>query len=93
MRVISQGNVFVCCRLIHRGDTAFLTDADGQQEAAFAYDAFGRLHSSANAEVAAHRFSGKEWDADAQLYYFGFRWYDPDTGTWTAKDPLGFGGG
>ncbi|MCX7001703.1 MAG: RHS repeat-associated core domain-containing protein [bacterium] len=39
--------------------------------------------------LSSFRFSGKEWDADAQLYYFGFRWYDPDTGTWTTKDPLG----
>jgi len=76
----------------HRGDTVFLTDTDGQQAAAFVYDAFGRLLSSANAHLAAYRFSGKEWDAQAGLYSFGFRWYDPDTGTWTTKDPLGFGG-
>jgi RHS repeat-associated protein len=38
--------------------------------------------------ITDYRFSGKEWDADAQLYYFGFRWYDPDSGTWTTKDPL-----
>jgi RHS repeat-associated protein len=64
-----------------------------QSQAAYGYDAFGRMLSDNPSSLTAYRFSSKEWDADAQLYYFGFRWYDPDTGTWTSKDPLGFSGG
>ncbi|MFZ2922373.1 MAG: RHS repeat-associated core domain-containing protein, partial [Desulfosalsimonadaceae bacterium] len=30
---------------------------------------------------------------DTGLVRFGFRDYDPETGRWTAKDPIGFGGG
>jgi RHS repeat-associated protein len=32
-------------------------------------------------------------DRDTGLVRFGFRDYDPDTGRWTAKDPIGFAGG
>jgi RHS repeat-associated protein len=73
----------------HRGDTAYLTDASGVTAANYVYDAFGRLLTDNGSPISDYRFSGKEWDADAQLYYFGFRWYDPDSGTWTTKDPLG----
>ncbi|MCX7001700.1 MAG: RHS repeat-associated core domain-containing protein, partial [bacterium] len=77
----------------HRGDTAYLTDASGVKVASYIYDAFGRMLTDSPATLTDYRFSGKEWDPDAQLYYFGFRWYDPDTGTWTTKDPLKFRGG
>jgi len=65
----------------HRGDTAYLTDASGVKAASYVYDAFGRMLTDSPSALTVYRFSGKEWDADAQLYYFGFRWYDPDTGT------------
>jgi RHS repeat-associated protein len=32
-------------------------------------------------------------DRDTGLVRFGFRDYDPNTGRWTAKDPIGFAGG
>jgi RHS repeat-associated protein len=73
----------------HRGDTVYLTDATGIKVASYVYDAFGRMLTDNPSSLTAYRFSSKEWDADAQLYYFGFRWYDPDSGAWTTKDPLG----
>jgi len=33
------------------------------------------------------------YDSDTQLTRFGYRDYDSYTGKWTAKDPIGFGGG
>jgi RHS repeat-associated protein len=77
------------CHPNHRGDTAYLTDASGVKAASYVYDAFGRLLTDNGSPITVYRFSGKEGDPDAQLYYFGFRWYDPDTGTWTTKDPRG----
>ncbi|XYI02307.1 RHS repeat-associated core domain-containing protein [Sorangium sp. So ce1128] len=38
-------------------------------------------------------FAGGLYDADTGFVRFGARDYDPETGRWTAKDPLGFGGG
>jgi len=38
-------------------------------------------------------FAGGLHDRDTGLVRFGYRDYDPDTGRWTAKDPIGFAGG
>jgi RHS repeat-associated protein len=38
-------------------------------------------------------FAGGLHDRDTGLVHFGYRDYDPDTGRWTAKDPIGFNGG
>jgi RHS repeat-associated protein len=38
-------------------------------------------------------FAGGQHDPDTGLVRFGYRDYDPDTGRWTAKDPIGFAGG
>jgi RHS repeat-associated protein len=34
------------------------------------------------------KFTGKEWDDDLDLVYFGARYYDPELGTWLSVDPL-----
>jgi RHS repeat-associated protein len=33
-------------------------------------------------------FTGKQWDADAGLYYFNARWYDADSGRFITQDPI-----
>jgi RHS repeat-associated protein len=33
-------------------------------------------------------FTGKEWDTDANLYYFGARYFDPHTNVWQSPDPM-----
>ncbi|GBC59933.1 hypothetical protein DENIS_0875 [Desulfonema ishimotonii] len=38
-------------------------------------------------------FAGGLYDEDTGLVRFGYRDYDPDTGRWTAKDPILFAGG
>ncbi|GEM_PF-6642730 len=37
--------------------------------------------------------SGGLYDTDTRLIRFGYRDYDPETGRWTARDPIGFDGG
>ena len=37
-------------------------------------------------------FAGGLYDADTKLVRFGARDYDPETGRWTCKDPIGFAG-
>ena len=33
-------------------------------------------------------YTGREWDADADLFYYRARWYDPQTGRFISEDPL-----
>jgi RHS repeat-associated protein len=57
-----------------------------------AYDEFGKP-AIADAGVIPFGFAGGLYDADTKLVHFGAREYDPETGRWTSKDPIGFGGG
>jgi RHS repeat-associated protein len=38
-------------------------------------------------------FAGGLYDKDTKLIKFGYREYDSQTGRWTSKDPIDFGGG
>jgi RHS repeat-associated protein len=39
------------------------------------------------------RFSTKYLDQETGLYYYGYRYYDPVTGRWLSRDPIGEWGG
>ena len=57
------------------------------------YDEFGNLLQDTNPGFQPFGFAGGLYDSDTQLVRFGARDYDPQTGTWTTKDPIGFRGG
>ena len=58
------------------------------------YDSFGNIIEDTNPSFAIpFGFAGGLHDRDTGLVRFGYRDYDPDTGRWTAKDPIGFAGG
>src|SRR5690606_32706137 len=57
------------------------------------YDEFGRVLVDTNPGFQPFGFAGGLYDPDTKLVRFGARDYDPATGRWTAKDPIGFAGG
>ena len=63
--------------------------------ARYNYGPFGELLRSTGemAELNEYRFSTKPQDKLTGLYYYGFRWYDPRTGRWLSRDPIGERGG
>jgi RHS repeat-associated protein len=56
------------------------------------YDAFGAPESS-SASLTRHTFTGREYDADLDLYYYRARYMDPTLGRFIGQDPLGFEAG
>ncbi|NTV30025.1 MAG: RHS repeat-associated core domain-containing protein [Candidatus Omnitrophica bacterium] len=57
-------------------------------------DSFGNiLTDTAPTFTVPFGFAGGLRDTDTGLVHFGYRDYDPATGRWTAKDPIGFNGG
>lgn len=48
--------------------------------------------NSISASYKTRRFSGKERDATG-LYYYGYRYYNPEIGRWISADPLGLNAG
>ncbi len=60
---------------------------------AVSYDAWGRIKDESAPGTIPFGFAGGLADPDTGFVHFGARDYDPQTGRWTAPDPLGFSGG
>ena len=63
--------------------------------AQYRYDPFGGLVSQSGplAEINLYRFSSKEFHQASGLYYYGYRFYDPNLQRWLNRDPIGEEGG
>jgi RHS repeat-associated protein len=57
------------------------------------YDEFGNVILDTNPGFQPFGFAGGIYDRDTGLVRHGARDYDPETGRWTAKDPIKFKGG
>ncbi|MGK5094538.1 RHS repeat-associated core domain-containing protein, partial [Deltaproteobacteria bacterium TL4] len=57
------------------------------------YGTFGNVTQDTNPGFQPFGFAGGLYDQDTKLIRFGARDYDPETGRWTNKDPIGFNGG
>jgi RHS repeat-associated protein len=55
------------------------------------YDPYGQLLSGA--ATPGYAFTGREWDAETDLYYYRARYYDAKSGRFISEDPLGLEGG
>ena len=55
------------------------------------YDVFGAIRTETGTSDNTRKFTGKEFDADSNLYYYGARYYDPYIGRFTQRDPVGDG--
>jgi RHS repeat-associated protein len=82
----------------HLGTPQRITDAAGTVVWSASYDAYGKAttQTTANAATAVTsnlRYPGQYWDAETGLHYNDRRYYDPDAGRYTARDPIGFEGG
>ncbi|MGH8488937.1 MAG: RHS repeat domain-containing protein, partial [Gammaproteobacteria bacterium] len=66
--------------------------ADGTIVQRMDYDEWGRVVMDTNPGFQPFGFAGGLYDRDTGLVRFGARDYDPETGRWTAKDPIRFRG-
>jgi len=78
----------------HLGTPRAITNANGDILKQVDYDSFGNVISDSAPEISIpFGFAGGLADSDTGLVRFGYRDYDPETGRWTARDPIGFAGG
>jgi RHS repeat-associated protein len=73
------------------GNVTMLLNANQNVAAKYLYDPYGNTLAMSGQLTSAntYRFSSKEWNANAGLYYYLYRFYDPNLQRWPNRDPLG----
>lgn len=78
------------------GNVRALADGGtGAWGAQYEYGPFGELIRATGPQAKANpfRFSTKWHDDESDLLYYGYRYYQPATGRWISRDPIGERGG
>ncbi len=75
------------------GSIAALTDKKQKVVESYTYSSFGELKRKGDKVKNTFTFTGREWDKEVELYYYRARYYDPKTGRFISRDPIGFRGG
>jgi RHS repeat-associated protein len=75
--------------------TAMIRADDKSVVASYDYSPYGELLASSGSYASTNpfRFSTKYTDVETNLAYFGYRYYNPDTGRWLNRDPIEEKGG
>jgi len=86
----------------HLGTVTALADETGAVVESYEYDAWGNVlgvYDENDQQISTSgignrfTFQGREYSWATGLYNFRARWYDPVTGRWLSKDPIGIEGG
>jgi RHS repeat-associated protein len=64
-----------------------LSDASGVVTDTYDFDAFGNQVAHTGTTVNQYLFNGQQYDANSGFYHLRARYYQPDTGRFTAFDP------
>jgi RHS repeat-associated protein len=76
------------------GSVNVLTDSTGAVIDRILFDGYGNILSQTNPAASdRYLFTGREFDRVTGLQYNRARYYDPTTGRWTSRDPVGFDAG
>jgi RHS repeat-associated protein len=77
------------------GNITYMLNNIQQFVARYRYDPFGNTISSSGTLASAniYRFSSKEIHANSGMYYYGYRFYDPNLQRWINRDPVNELGG
>ncbi|MGE9269527.1 MAG: RHS repeat domain-containing protein, partial [Verrucomicrobiales bacterium] len=89
----SSGDVFYATYDAN-GNVSEYIDETGAIAAHYEYSPFGRvIASTGSPDDFDFRFSTKYQDNETNLLYYGFRYYNPETGRWLSRDPIAERGG
>src|SRR6266481_189134 len=86
-RTSSGHNYYFCDG---NGNITYMLNSSQAMVASYRYDPFGNTISSSGTLASAniYRFSSKEIHANSGMYYYGYRFYDPNLQRWVNRDPI-----
>jgi RHS repeat-associated protein len=76
----------------HLGSIRDVLDEKGQPKARYDYDPYGNLTSDPD-KKPEFGYAGMHYHAPSGLYLTKYRAYDPQSGRWLSRDPIGEAGG
>jgi RHS repeat-associated protein len=87
-----------CCHRNQQYSIVGLTNAAGTLVERYTYTAYGTLGiyaadgtvRSSSSYNNRYTYTGREYDPELKLCHFRARWYDPATGGFISRDPLGY---
>jgi RHS repeat-associated protein len=71
----------------HLGSINVVSDINGYRLQLMEYDPWGKISRSDGAGDPNHRFTGQEFDSDADIHYYVGRYYDQNLGRFVSSDP------
>ena len=75
------------------GSITSLSNSTGTLSSTYTYDSFGKLIASTGTPINPFLYTGREFDSEADLYEYRFRYYDPQIGRFISEDPIQFRSG
>jgi RHS repeat-associated protein len=76
------------------GSVTRITDNTGTRYKLMVYDSYGNMRSDTGSVQADYvSYTGREAERDLGIYYYRARYYDPMTGRFMSRDPIGFSAG
>lgn len=72
------------------GSITSLSNSAGTLANTYSYDSFGKLMGSTGTLTNRFQYAGREFDAEAGIYYYRARYYDRSTGRFLSEDPTRF---
>jgi RHS repeat-associated protein len=83
----SSSNTLTYLLTDHLNSTTTTLDTDGDITAWLRYDAWGVTRSSSGTTPTSKNYTG-QYQAEAGLYFYNARWYDPETGRFAQADTI-----
>ena len=75
------------------GSVRDVVSSTGSVVASYSYDAWGKRKLLSGSDLASFGYTGHFTHPDINLVFAPFRTYDPETGRWPSRDPIGENGG
>ncbi len=74
----------------HVNSSSVITDSLGGEATRYVYLPFGEIskQNSCGVDTVTAKFTGKEYDEETNLYYYGARYYDPAIGRFLSPDTV-----
>ncbi len=85
-----RGNTMSYYQADGLGSVTSLSDSKGNLVSTYEHDSFGNLLASTGSISNSFRFTGREFDAETDLYFYRARYYDPSIGRFISEDPIRF---